>query len=439
MRRPRARLAVTCLFVASLAVGPLMATPARSGVEPPRFAIHATGYSGGEPTLAVLSDGTILAQALAHTVRSTNGGKTWTDAHVPATGETTLDPYIHADAQTDRILASQLFGACQMLSHSDDGGATWLDHPTQCPSGDHQKIGSGPWSDQSTHLYPRAFYTCLNHVGDTACAVSPDGGITWGPLVVVFPGVDPTADQGVGTPGLCGGLEGDPVSGPDGTIYVPREYCGRPYVGVSTDDGLTYTTHYVSPGSQTRPVGYGANNPSVTVDRTGTVYYAFTGADWRHYVAYSKDQGATWSKPVAVFPSGGSTTFPSIVAGKTGAVATAFLGTPDSKKGPDGADKDARWYAYLAYSLNANSPKAEWKTMRLSNDIVMIGCIQRHGSNCGQEGHDGMLDFIDTSIGPDGLLSIVYTDACVEECDKFNESNSSIVTVATQYEGPRFK
>ena len=402
-----------------------------------RFAVHPTGFNGGEPTLGVLKDGSIVAQAFENTIKSTDGGKTWKLMHTPPSGGTSLDPFVHVDEKTNRILASQLLGACQMLSLSDDGGESWIDVPTQCPSGDHQKLGSGPWADPADKQYPRSFYTCLNNVGDTACSISVDGGMTWLPQVLVFPGFDPSAPDGVnGVPGFCGGLEGDPVSGPDGSIYVPREYCGRPFVAVSKDDGLTWSRHHVAgPKSQTRPIAFGGNNPSVAVGKDGTVYYAWTGADWRHRVAFSKDQGETWSKPVVVSKKGGSTTFPQMIAGKKGAAATAFVGTPSTNKGPDAAPKESRWYLYASYSLNAKSPNARWKTVRVSKNVLQIGCIGRHGASCG---NGNLLDFNDTAWTKSGRLAIVYTDGCLKECVDNETSEGSETTVAIQTRGPRF-
>ena len=434
------RLAVACVLSVIVAAGPF-ASPAspggtlsrRGGTE---FKVYATRFSGGEPTLAVGKGGAIFVQAFERTIKSSDGGRTWKQVHVPASGGVTFDPYIHADEKTGRILSSQLLVVCQMLSMSNDGGNTWTDIPTQCPAGDHQKIGSGPWRNPLGKLYPRAFYTCLNDVGDTACSMSLDGGYTWLPPVMVFPGFDPNAPNGVGgMPGVCGGLEGDPVSGPDGTIYVPREYCGRPFVGVSKDDGLTWTRHYVARPAQTRPIAWGGNNPSVTVDAAGIVYYAWTGADWRHHVSYSKDKGKTWSKPVTLSHRNGSTTFPTIIAGRKGSVATAYIGTPDSPKGPDDVPKRARWYLYVSYSFNAHRKGADWTTKRASGDVVQIGCIGRHGPTCG---HGNLLDFIDSAWTHAGRLAVVYADGCIK-CKKAEKSTSSRVNVAVQKSGPTFR
>ena len=397
-----------------------------------------TGFDAAEPTLSVLKDGTIVAQSWTETIRSTDNGDTWEVVHTSPTGGATLDPYIHADAETDRILASQLLGACQMLSISDDAGETWIDAPTQCPSGDHQKIGSGPWHDPSNKLYPRAFYTCLNKVIDTACSMSYDGGLTWGPQVIVFPGVDAGAERFVADQRpLCGGLEGDPVSGPDGTIYVPREYCGRPFVGVSKDDGLTWTRHWVSEPAQTSPVGFGANNPSVYVDPDGTVFYAWTGDDWSHYVAYSKDQGETWSKQMKVSPANvKTTTFPMIIAGK-GGVATAFIGTSAGPANPGDVGKDAVWHLYLSYSTTADSNGANWRTIRVTDHPIRIGCVGRHGGTEGC-GYGGLLDFNDIAFMKDGRLVMSYTDACIGACDKPDAPAQNKLAIAIQNRGPTF-
>ena len=433
------RLATACGLAAVVATTSL--TPATSRSKGPNrsrmsFVVRSTGFSGGEPTLTVAKRGSLLVQAFEKTIKSSNRRRTWKEVHVPVSGDTSLDPYIHGDPKTGRILSSQLLVACQMLSLSDDGGKTWTEVPTACPGGDHQKIGSGPWADPEGKPYPRAFYTCQNDVGDTACSMSLDGGLTWLPPVVVFPGVDPSANDGVGgVAGICGGLEGDPVSGPDGTIYVPREYCGRPFVAVSRDDGVTWSRHWVARPARTLPIAYGGNNPSVAVDKAGTVYYAWTGANWRHYVSYSKNKGKTWSKPIVLSRRKGSTTFPTIVAGNKNAVATAYIGTPDSPKGPDLAPKKARWYLYVSYSYNAGSANARWKTERVSRDVVQLGCIGRHGAECP---HGNLLDFIDSVWTKRGRLAVVYADGCAKGCNDYEDSTDSLVKVALQRGGRPF-
>lgn len=401
------------------------------------FAAHDTGFSSGEPTLGTLADGSIVYQAFHKVIKSTDDGSSWREIHTPPSGEVSLDPYIHVDGTTGRIFSSQLLGGAQMLSISDDGGATWTEAPTQLGSGDHQKIGSGPWAGTAGPAYPRAVYTSLNHVAQTAFATSLDGGVTWGPPVPAFPGYDPEASGGLnGVPGFCGGLEGDPVSGADGTIYLPREYCGRPFLGISHDNGLTWSRVAVADGAQTRPIGYGANNPSVAVSPDGTLYFVYTGADWRHHLARSFDGGKTWTDDVTSPPDVLSTTFPEVITGSDGHVAMSYVGTRDTDKGPDGAPQTARWHFFITSAFDANSPAPTWQTTQVTpdGDPVMIGCIGRHGGGC--SGHATMLDFNDLALLPDGRLVGSYVDACLpNSCRDSRTSTADRGHVAVQTGG----
>lgn len=432
VRRGAVAAALSSALVAPAVGGTAAAAPDRGAV---RFATYETKYRGGEPTVGVLKNGSLVLQAFTSVLRSGDGGRTW--AEVKRVGDTTMDPYIHVDAVTGRILSSQLLVGCQLISMSDDGGETWTDLPTQCGTVDHQKLGSGPWRNPADKPYPRNVYTCMNHAADTACAISLDGGVTWGPPIPAFPGVDPTAPQGAGgVPGFCGGLLGDPVSAPDGTLYLPREYCGRPFLGVSTDDGLTWSRHHVSAPAQARPIAFGANNPSVAVAADGTVFYAWTGEDYAHYVARSRDRGRTWTKPWRLNPPGvGSTTFPVIVAGRSGAVATAFIATRGrSGIGPDAVDKDARWHLYVSITRNGNASRPTWSTQRVTRDPVMPGCIGRHGfAPCD---NSSMLDFNDIALDRSGRVVVSYSDGCPRGCPSSTPPRQSVSAVAVQVSGP---
>lgn len=421
----------------------LNAAPAAG--EPMRFDVRNTGYEAGEPTLGVLRDGSIVYQAMTKTIKTSDEGNSWKLLHEPPTGTITLDPYVHVDEASNRILASQLFGACQLISISDDGGDTWLDDPSQCGSGDHQKLGSGPWPASggipaAPFRFPSAVYTCVNHVVDTACAVSADGGLTWGPLVTAFAGIDPTTNAGVnGIPGLCGGLEGDPAVGPDGTLYLPREYCGRPFLGVSRNNGATWTLHRVGGSdSKTLPIAFGANNPSVAVGADGDVYYAWTDGAYQHRVARSGDRGATWSTPTVIHGGFSSTTFPFVVAGADGRVATGFIGATGGEPGnPGSVGNDAEWHLYLASSMDADaaSPQYELGRVTPAGDPIMLGCVGRHGGSC--SGHDQLLDFNDVAVLPDGRLAIAYVDACLPpDCAGPATSKSKRGHLAVQVGGP---
>lgn len=439
VRGLRVRLGVGALAGLALVLPGIQppATAAAARSTQPTFATYETGFVGGEPTVGVLKDGSIVAQAYHKVVRSSDRGRTWKLLHEAP--EASLDPYIHVDEATGRIFTSQLLGACQSIYISDDNGAAWTPRPTQCGTGDHQKLGSGPWHEDTSHLYPRNVYSCFNHVSDTACATSLDGANTWLPPVVVFPGVDPTATDGVGgIATFCGGLSGDPVSGPDGTIYLPREYCGRPFVAVSTDDGLTWERRQVAAPSQARPIAFGANNPAVSVAADGTVFYAWTGGDYAHYLSRSRDRGVTWSKPWRLSPPGvGSTTFPVVIAGRAGAVATGFIGTVGSAgKNPQDVAKSSRWHLYLATTMNGNATAPTWTTQRVTKDPVMPGCVGRHAAtSCS---NSALLDFNDIALDRSGRIVMSYGDACPKGCREPKAAPDATVGIVVQTGGPSF-
>ena len=60
----------------------------------------------------------------------------------------------------------------------------------------------------------RAVYYCSQDIADASCAVSRDGGATYGPAVPMYSLLD------------CGGLHGHAKVAPDGTVYVPNKGCG---------------------------------------------------------------------------------------------------------------------------------------------------------------------------------------------------------------------
>ena len=57
--------------------------------------------------------------------------------------------------------------------------------------------------------YQHAIYYCSQDVIDASCAISLNGGLTYGPAVPIYTLAD------------CGGLHGHIKVGPDGTAYVP--------------------------------------------------------------------------------------------------------------------------------------------------------------------------------------------------------------------------
>ena len=125
----------------------------------------------------------------------------WVDKTAPNNGLATLDPILFTDFRTGRTFASQLGPKCSLMSFSDDDGESWL--PSQgCGINagvDHQSVGGGPFpaSDPIGGIgYPNAVYYCSQDAAIAQCALSRDGGLTFGPAIPIY-----NVTQ-------CGGLHG---------------------------------------------------------------------------------------------------------------------------------------------------------------------------------------------------------------------------------------
>src|SRR6185295_3990382 len=251
--------------------------------QPPTYSVFTdpAEHSSGEPSVGVnwnseIADngGTVMYVSGLNTLRlrfddctspaRLRPGGDWLDVS-PANALTSLDPILFTDSTTGRTFSSQLLGKTSLMSYTDDDGASWI--PSQgsgINSGvDHQTIGAGPFAPPlAGPLHPHAVYYCSQDVALAECALSLDGGLTFGPALPIYSLLD------------CGGIHGHVKVGPDGTAYVPNKSCGgHQGVAVSSNDGLTWTVRAV-PGSLP-----GTWDPTVAIGASGTVYFAFGNAD----------------------------------------------------------------------------------------------------------------------------------------------------------------
>jgi BNR/Asp-box repeat len=449
----------------SLAVTSLPATAATVN----SYTAYPTTVDGGEPSI-----GYDVARNAAIYGETSNVRLTWNDATTPATmtvtdvtpptsSLTSLDPITFVDQRTSRTFASQLAGACSLFSFSDDAGSTWT--PGQgCGEGtvlDHQMVGGGPFHAgspiQALTTYRDAVYYCAQDSYNGGCAVSQDGGLTFGPAVLAYNGPtndltdpDPTiAAEG----GACSALHGHMRVGPDGTAYLPLKGCGgeptvdnlsnteffggHPSVSVTTDNGLTYQVHRVDAGNNSDE-----SDPSVAVGRGdkvagGRVYLGWQdgvnpsattyGTSSAAKIAVSTDHGKTWSAPVDVSTPLGihNVQFPEVIAGDDDRAAFAWLGTTATGDdqhngfvGPDG--NPAVWHLYVSTTYDGG---ATWSTVDTTpNDPVQRGCVDLQGvSNktvtddniCSQR---NLLDFNDITVDKQGRVLVAFADGCTGGC-----------------------
>jgi VCBS repeat-containing protein len=362
---------------------------------------------------------------------------TWTNVgvnqHIATSPRAYADPILFTDPRTGRTFAGQLEGLTPFCTteYTDDDGGLWI--PSQ-GSGiaagiDHETYGGGPLAppltrDPSLPAYPNGMYYCAQSTqGPAQCAISLDGGTTFGPSVPMW-----TTE--------CGGLHGHiKVSPYDGTAYVPNKSCtGRQSFAVSTDNGATWAIRSV-PGS-----AGGDSDPSIGIGSDGTVYFGFCDGDGHPKIAVTHDKGLTWD----TFPNGEKFTdvgtpfgiqnsvFASVVAGDPDRAAFAFHGTPTAGPFQD-ASFNGVWDLYVAQTFDGGRT---WTTVKASPDPVQRGCIWLAG---GSNACRNLLDFFDAAVDANGRVVVGYADGCTGQCatDPNNSAKSVWATIARQSSGKR--
>ena len=439
---PYAPLGQTYDATATLATIP--ANPAPGTATPPQFADYAApstlpdANDAGEPSIGTsYKTHSTLFQSYLSTYKvkfddSVSPAKaTWTNASASAAngcpqGSTvSLDPILFTDHKTGRTFESQLSGANSLTCYTDDDGATW--NPSTgggIPSGvDHQTIGGGAFSASGigalpTSTYKDAVYYCSQDIATAFCAVSRDGGTTFGAGVPTYSLLD------------CGGLHGHVKVAPDGTAYLPNKGCGDSQAAVvSKDNGTSWTVSKV-PGATP-----GNSDPSVGVGANGTVYFGYVGADGKPGMAVSHDKGKTWVNRQTVGTEFGiqNAVFPTVVAGDDDRASIAYLGTPTGGNSEDNASFHGVWHLYVDTTYDGGKT---WVTSDATpNDPVQVGSICTGGTTCGDDRN--LLDFIDVTTDDHGRVTAAFADGCIKTCvsDPNHVGRDAYATIARQKGG----
>jgi photosystem II stability/assembly factor-like uncharacterized protein len=351
--------------------------------------VSSPGATSFDPTLVLTESGRLLLSPanVPGLASSSDEGKTWVSSSPPdAPSGTLLHPWLWHDATSHRIfynVYSLGAGTCSdnsgaTLWFSDDEGASWTHQPVGCGSQDWGKVITGPAATAASKTalaqsgYPDMVYYCAT--GPTAitgpnhiCYRSTDGGKTF-----TQGATDPVAMSNGGYP-TAGAV------GPDGAVYVPKGSPAGLAIAVSKDEGDTWVDQAIA-GSHF--VGTSSRNwlsMSVAVDASGTLYAVWSDdQDLLPYVAYSKDDGATWSSPLGIGAPGVKTSaYPSITAGPAGTVAVAYYGSPQARGSADGYfENDGLPYeAYVVVTddLFASSPTFFSATFNDPKEPILTG------------------------------------------------------------------
>ena len=446
-------LAAVVLVVAAFGVGRANATvsfgkahhtrAAATTAAVPTFTSFAAPSSftdadnAGEPSIGEnWKSGTTMYQSSLSTY-----SVTWDDSTTPATPHWTdvsagaatgcpqgstvsLDPILFTDHATGRTFESQLSGVDSLTCYTDDDGKTWSPSTGGgIPSGvDHQTVGGGPFSANGLGGlplgYPNAVYYCSQDIATAFCAVSRDGGTTFGAGVPTYSLLD------------CDGLHGHVKVAPDGTAYLPNKSCGsNQAVVTSTDNGTSWT---VDPVPGTTPSD---SDPSVGVGSGGTLYFGYVDGSGTPGVAVSRDQGKTWTDRQSVGTEFGikNAVFPTVIAGDDDRAAFAYLGTPTGGNYQDEANFKGEWHLYVDTTYDGGKT---WTTTDATpNDPVQVGSICTGGTTCGNDRN--LLDFIDVTTDSHGRVLVGFADGCINACvtDPQHNGRDAYATIARQSGG----
>lgn len=421
------------------------------------------GLGSTEPTIAVTKDGVLFMTAMRQNpnlgaapaipfanfqagptiVRSKDQGQTMEEIgpKLP-TGDNqrlrTYDPFVLVDPATDRVFMDDIFPlGCGMLAFSDDLGDSWTTNPASCGNphvNDHQSLAVGKPRRHATVGYENLVYRCVNNVAYPACAVSPNGGLTFTPQIPIR--------------SPCGAIFGHVVTDNEGRLLMPFGSCGMGVVILqSEDDALTWKTLVVDDERASE------HDLDLAIDEANN-YHAVWPRDGLLYYAYSQDLGETWSEPrLVTAPGVTASMFGAIAAGAPGKVAIAYVGTTIE----GGYEGKTEGNGGIAGNLLGQPEAPDWENATWNGYIAVIedafgnGTMQSVTANdpadpfarglCGGTRCHGMNDFLDIIIDGAGRPWAAFVDVCSPACaaEAGKDFDFPMGTMGTLVEGPALR
>ena len=360
---------------------------------------YGIGDTTFEPTIGVTSTGGIHfasfggAGSGTMVYSSMDQGQTWNNmgpfnpilpievGQVPSSN----DPYIYVDKWTDRIVKFDMHALTAMfVEYSDDDGETWsipFSAEGYYSPQDHQSIASMPDVD-GIALYDTIFVFCINTGNSAAgpqCSRSLDGAHTWD---IQRPGYPTGTAQ-------CSGLHGHLAGSNDGAIYRGNPSCDGPAVYRSIDGGYSWTEHTITTEVPMQD-GWHSHEVAVATDEAGNLFASWISVDHMPWMAYSRDQGDTWSEPMMVAPPEVTETgFPTIFAGDEGRVVVGYIGENVDNGG---------WSGYMSVMTDAfaDNPLITSVAVNAPEDPL------DSTDDCGNVRCGGFGDFIDVELDDEG-------------------------------------
>ena len=361
---------------------------------------YGIGDTTFEPTIGVTSTGGIHFSSFGGAGSGTmvytsmDQGQTWNNmgpfnpvfpitdvGQVPSSN----DPYIYVDKWTDRIVKFDMHALTAMfVEYSDDDGQTWsipFSAEGYYSPQDHQSIASMPDVD-GIGFYDTIYVFCINTGSSAAgpqCSRSLDGAHTWDLQRPGYP---------TGTP-QCSGLHGHLAGSNDGAIYRGNPSCDGPAVYRSVDGGYSWTEHTITTEVPMQD-GWHSHEVAVGADEAGNLFASWISIDHMPWMAYSRDQGDTWSEPMMVAPPEVTETgFPTIFAGDEGRVVVGYIGENVDNGG---------WSGYMSVMTDAFADTPLITTVAVNSADDPLDATD----DCGNVRCGGFGDFIDVEIDDEG-------------------------------------
>lgn len=321
----------------------------------------------------------------------------------------------------DTVYFTDLWLGNIAVSHSDDGGATWVGTPITgiLPVLDRQWLAAGKECGEVFLLY-QTFY------GQVWALKSTDKGMTWPQQTLVL-------DCGLvaeGTPPLPAAVDGcysfdgniifDKASGKVYAVLGSADNKGLQILS-SKDDGMTWKRD-----GEVKLPGAIFLIPAIASDAAGNVYAvaaanlvddaANKGKGLNIYLTRSLDQGASWSEAIVVSGPAdqGVELFPWVAAGDAGKVVIAWVGSNETVEKPDDVKGD--WFVSSAVSTDAASAIPTWTVARVSERPNHKGEICTLGLTCtlpqplGTRGNRNLADFMEVAIDMKGRIVAAWPD-----------------------------
>lgn len=416
--------------------------------------------SYGEPSLAIAPDGKHVVSSTPGCAGvcywySANNGKTWKTAQTDFGGG--------GDSELDflpdgTLISADLAVTDSGMGRSLDFGKTWENSGTAGSEQDRQWLAHTPNATRNGGTLYLAYHDFVAEA--EFVATSHDGGKSWttgtlptneivvnnaAQFTAVPAGVDCTAgntsslvDQGVNT--FSGPIMvdrngkdlyvmysiSDLQSNVDPTSGVPPFGPTRAVVVAhSADAGASWTNRYVVcanlAGPPSQETVNGAIFPWGFLDPAGTVYVVFNSTrgeegtqHYHQYYVYSKDKGATWSKPVRLDTGLAMDKGASIYATgddvKPGVIDVAWYQTDDG----DPTNDSSTWIPHFAQVTGADTATPHVTQQAVVTIPNHKGGICLQGILCGVapgSADRSLADFFELAVNPKtGLAGIAYSD-----------------------------